>query len=405
MISRKFQHFFRREEAGDLDPKMYMRKPTDGGAEVKASVVMGRGRDRYVRAAGASSQRATVKTKVVQASKAVAHARYLEKEAAGLDGAEVHAFTATKDDVDLTKMVKEWSEDRHHFQVIISPEHADRLDMQRYVRDVMARYERDLETKLTWGSVIHYDTAHPHAHVMIRGLDDRGADLVINREYIRHGMRTRAMEVATMELGPRSAHEIAAAIEKRQRDIEAGLGHTKGLGRQAGWQLHLSVPGQRWHPTTQAVMAELTERGLPYRMEFAADKAKRLTVSVGGYDNAISVAKDLDAKFGDRMPDQKGKISRDDVRLSGPIWGAFSAQGDREFTRWTVKGLPLEKDAARDLKGLDGTAREALRDQLRSQADATLMERYGDFYAGTERVHALEKLQELQRNMNMGHGY
>jgi hypothetical protein len=31
MISRKFQYFFRREDAGDLDPKMYMKKPVDGG--------------------------------------------------------------------------------------------------------------------------------------------------------------------------------------------------------------------------------------------------------------------------------------------------------------------------------------------------------------------------------------
>src|SRR3954468_8531789 len=122
---------------------------------------------------------------------------------------------------------------------------------------------------------------------------------------------------------------------------------------------------------------------LPYHMQFAADKAKRLTVSVGSYDAAVRVAKDLDAKFGDRMPDQTGKISRDDVRLSGPVWGAFSAQGDREFTRWTVKGLPLEKDAAKDLRGLEGPVREARRSELREAADAKLMERYGEFYAGT----------------------
>jgi hypothetical protein len=403
MISRKFQYFFRREDAGDLDPKMYMKKPVDGGAEVKASVVMGRGRDQYVRAPGTSSQRVTVKTKVVQAEKAVAHARYLEKEAAGLDGAEVHAFTATKDDVDLTEMVKEWSEDRHHFQTILSPEHADRLDMQQYVRDVMARYERDLETKLTWGSVIHYDTEYPHAHVMIRGLDDRGGDLVINREYIRHGMRHRAREVATMELGPRSVREIVADLERQRKDLEAGHGHTKGLGKQAGWQLHMNVSSNRWNPTTQAVMEELRQRGLPYHMKFGPQDSKVLTISVGGYDDAVKVARELDARYGNRVSDQVGKVTRDDVRLSGPVWGAFSAQGDREFTRWTVKGLPLEKNAAKDLKGLEAAERAVLRDQLREAADAKLMERYGEFYAGTERVQALEKLQELQRNM--GHSY
>jgi hypothetical protein len=403
MISRKFQYFFRREEAGDLDPKMYMRKPVDGGAEVKTTVIMSRGRDQYIRAPGASAQRVTVKTKVVAAAKAKAHARYLEKEAAGLDGAEVYGFTATKDNVDLKEMAKEWSEDRHLFQVIISPERGGRLDLQHHTRAVVARWERDLGTGLTWGCVLHYDTEHPHAHVMIRGVDDRGADLVIGREYLRHGMRHRAMEVATQELGPRSAREIVADLGKRQKDLEAGLGHTKGLGKQAGWQLHLNVPAERWHPTTQAVMEELRQRELPYHMKFGPQDSKVLTISVGSYDDAVRVARDLDARYGDHIPDQIGKVTRDDVRLSGPVWGAFSAQGDREFTRWTVKGLPLEKDAAKELRGLEGAERIALRDELRTAADAKLMERYGEFYAGAERVQALERLQELQRGMD--HGY
>jgi hypothetical protein len=407
-VSRKFRFFFERGDES-LDPKMYMRRPAseEGDAlasRLKAATIMGRGSSSYVRGRGSSSQRVTVKTKVVQgAAKAKDHARYLEKEAAGLDGTEVHGFTATKDDVDLQELTTAWSEDRHYFQTIISPEHGDRLAMQQYVRDVMARYEQDLGTKLSWGSVIHYDTEHPHAHVMIRGRDDRGGDLVIDREYIRHGMRTRAMEVATQELGPRPAHEIVAAMERRQRDLAAGIGQAQGLGKAAGWQLHLAVPAERWHPTTQAVMTDLSERGLSYQMKFGTKDTKVLTVSVGGYDDAVRVARELDGKFGHQILDQAGKIARDDVRLSGHVWGAFDTQGDKQFTRWTVKGLPLEKESAKDLRGLEGPAREALRDTLRTAADAKLMERYGAFYAGTERVQALEKLQELQRNM--GHGY
>src|SRR3954471_5890046 len=100
MISRKLRYFFKREDAG-LEPRMYMRKPVEDGGDalvskVKASPILGRGWG-YVRARGAGSQRVTVKTKVVQqGGKAEAHARYLEKEAAGLEGEEVQAFTATK---------------------------------------------------------------------------------------------------------------------------------------------------------------------------------------------------------------------------------------------------------------------------------------------------------------------
>src|SRR4051794_27730738 len=84
------------------------------------------------------------------------------------------------------------------------------------------------------------------------------------------------------------------------------------------------------------------------------------------------------------MTEQAGKVTRDDVRLAGHVWGAFEPQGDRDFTRWTVKGLPLEREAAKDLRGLEGAERVALRDQLREAADAKLMERYGEFYAGSE---------------------
>lgn len=401
-ISRRLRYFFKREDT-ELEPQMYMRKPREGATQsvvgkLKAPTVMGRGCG-YIRPQGAASQRVTVKTKVVaEGSKARDHARYLEKEAEESPG-----FTATKEVADLQALASEWSCDRHYFQTVISPEHGDRLDMRQFVRDVMARYERDLGTTLTWASVIHYDTNHPHAHVMIRGRDSRGGDLVIDREYIRHGMRSRAMEVATQELGPRSAHEIAAALEKRKRDLDAGIGQVEGFGKAAGWQLHLNVPVERWHPTTQAVLADLTNRALPYQMHFAADKTKRLTVSVGSYDDTVRVARELDAAFGDKLRVPTGKITRDDVRLSGHVWGAFEPQGDRDFTRWTVKGLPLEREAAKELRGMEGADRVALRDRLREAADAKLMERYGEFYAGSERVQALEKLQELQRSM--GHGY
>src|SRR4051812_45875840 len=118
--SQKSRYFFRREDEG-IDPQMYMRQPADGGVDavanrLKAPVVMGRGRDVYVRIPGTAAQRVTVKTKVQRTGSAVSHAKYLEKGAAGLDSAEVHGFTATKDHVDVKDVAKEWSEDRHYFQ-------------------------------------------------------------------------------------------------------------------------------------------------------------------------------------------------------------------------------------------------------------------------------------------------
>ena len=69
-------------------------------------------------------------------------------------------------------------------------------------RDLMGRVEGDLGTKLDWVAVKHYNTGHPHMHVIVRGKDELWQDLVINGDYIVHGIRERASELASLELGP-----------------------------------------------------------------------------------------------------------------------------------------------------------------------------------------------------------
>lgn len=43
---------------------------------------------------------------------------------------------------------------------------------------------------------------------MLRGVDDQGGDLVISRDYMSRGLRAMAQDLATRELGPRTAFEI-----------------------------------------------------------------------------------------------------------------------------------------------------------------------------------------------------
>src|SRR3546814_978333 len=68
--------------------------------------------------------------------------------------------------------------------------------------------EQDLGTKLDWVAVDHFNTGHPHTHVVLRGKNDRGTDLVIAREYIAHGLRERAIDIVNPDLGPRTDLEI-----------------------------------------------------------------------------------------------------------------------------------------------------------------------------------------------------
>ena len=91
----------------------------------------------------------------------------------------------------------------------------------------MAQMEADLQTRLDWIAVDHLDTGHPHTHIMLRGKDERGENLVIAREYIARGMRERVAELVTLDLGPRTDLEI-----ERKLRLEVDAERLTGIDRQ-----------------------------------------------------------------------------------------------------------------------------------------------------------------------------
>ena len=64
-----------------------------------------------------------------------------------------------------------------------------------------------------------HNTGHSHTHIVVRGKDQLGRDLIIARDYLTAGLRERASAIVTDELGPRRDLEIARAQE---RDVTAG---------------------------------------------------------------------------------------------------------------------------------------------------------------------------------------
>lgn len=152
-------------------------------------------------------------------SKARAHLRYVERDGAGRDGEPGKLYDAATDEVDREAFEKRWQGDRHQFRFIVSPEDGAELgDLKPFVRDLMQQMEEDLGTKLDWVAVDHFNTDNPHTHVIMRGRDDQGKDLVIARDYLSHGMRKRASELLTLELGPRTdielQNQITAQVEQ-----------------------------------------------------------------------------------------------------------------------------------------------------------------------------------------------
>jgi hypothetical protein len=88
--------------------------------------------------------------------------------------------------------------------------------LKPFVRDLMTRMERDLDTELDWVAVGHYNTGHPHSH--IRGQDELGKDLIMTRDYVSHGNRHQAQDLVTPELGPELDFDRQM---KMARDVDA----------------------------------------------------------------------------------------------------------------------------------------------------------------------------------------
>ena len=147
------------------------------------------------------------------------HMAYLKRDGVTRDSADARMFDATSDAADEKAFAERTADDRHHFRFIISPEDAAELaDLRTFTRELMQDVERDLGTRLDWVAVDHWNTDNPHVHVLIRGRADDGQDLVISRDYISRGFRDRAAERVTVELGPRSEHEIRTTLDK---EVEA----------------------------------------------------------------------------------------------------------------------------------------------------------------------------------------
>ncbi len=163
----------------------------------------------------------------------VQHLRYIGREGVDRQGEQGRAYGTITDEADTAAFEERGRGDRHQFRFIVSPEHADQLeDLRTYTRHLMQRMEADLGTRLDWVAVDHWNTDNPHTHVVLRGKDDTGKDLIISQEYITRGMRERAMELATEWLGPRTELEIQRTLA-REVEQERWTSLDRTLQREA----------------------------------------------------------------------------------------------------------------------------------------------------------------------------
>lgn len=168
----------------------------------------------------ARSRGAVVKARVVRHSGRSAplgaHLDYLSRDGVTRNGENARLFGPETEVADGRAFAERCGDDRHHFRFIVSPDDAlEMSDLKSFTRDLVGQMEKDLGTRLDWVAVDHWNTEHPHVHLIVRGVCDDGQDLVISRDYIKEGMRDRARDLITMELGPRTDHDIRRALERQ----------------------------------------------------------------------------------------------------------------------------------------------------------------------------------------------
>lgn len=169
---------------------------------------------------GAHARRVILKSRFVVLARAghrsvATHLRYIERDGTTREGGRGQAYGSDSDSVDLKVFQERSRGDRHQFRMILSAEDAVELrDLKRFTREFMAQVEKDLETRLDWAAVDHWDTDNPHTHVVLRGRAADGTDLVIASDYMAHGMRMRASDIATEWLGPRTELDIQESLRR-----------------------------------------------------------------------------------------------------------------------------------------------------------------------------------------------
>ena len=301
---------------------------------------VGRGRAASLNARRAPIRRsrgAVVKAQVVRQGPGrtplSAHLSYLQRDGASREGTPGAMFDARGDQADARDFAERCEGDRHHFRFIVSPDDAAELsDLKAYTRDLMAQAEQDLGTSLDWVAVDHWNTAHPHIHLLVRGRTDQSEDLVISRDYISQGLRDRAGRLVTLELGPRSDLEVRRRLEA---EIEA----------------------ERWTPLDRTISRDAdASRAVDFRPPMAGDKDEFSTFKIARLQKLADLglaeplgpaqwrlAEDLEVRL--RQLGQRGDVI---ARLHQAL-GAERQAGDYVLDSASLRRPVLGRLAARGL--------------------------------------------------------
>jgi hypothetical protein len=223
------------QEPGSLDihvRRQHIARTTAQRPRLSNSLAKLGARGAVVPPASPQSQQVIVRVDTPRAGARGTQLGYLTHGKA-LDGSDMVPYGPGSDDAQAFS--RQYRQDAHRFVLYVSC--PDITDVQRmhFIGHYMSQVERDLGCPLDWLAVNHYDTQHPHTHVLLRG-QSQGEELYMKKHYFTEGVRRRAQQVLTRLIGPRAVEELAqehqVMAEHSQGDVrrDAMWGHPLRLG-------------------------------------------------------------------------------------------------------------------------------------------------------------------------------
>lgn len=194
--------------------------------------------------------------------------------------------------------------------------------------------------------------------------------------------------------------EYATRFAGAKAQAEAqGLRYEYPTRAGVGWKIHLAVSDNPEDALTSRVAVFIDEHRFLYKVGHGGtqEDGKGMTIYVGDRDTIEDLAQQLTDVFGDEIPEPKGDVLGDDLRVMGKIMARFENTKDSKINgtrQVTVNGMGTSTDPRYVQYGPRGvpflyvdanatTWGGLSNDDARKNSITALSQDYGAFFTGT----------------------
>jgi len=130
---------------------------------------------------------------------AKAHLDYISRHGVGKDKQDPELYG----NINKEQLINIHANEENQFRFIISPESLGNVKLKEFITSYMKYLRRRTGLELQWVAADHYNTPHPHTHIIIKGVDMSGKAIRFDRHQIRTVFRDIARDFLTYLNGTR----------------------------------------------------------------------------------------------------------------------------------------------------------------------------------------------------------